>query len=36
MAKEIALEYKKQTGYSKRTVVVTIFWRNRAYVTGKY
>jgi hypothetical protein len=36
MAKEIALEYKKQTGYSKRKVVVTIFWRNRPYVTGKY
>ena len=36
MAKEIALEYKKQTGYSKRPVVVTIFWKNRAYVTGKY
>lgn len=36
MAKEIALEYKKQTGYSKRTVVVTIFWRDRAFVTGKY
>ena len=36
MAKEIALEYKKQTGYSKRPVVVTIFRRDRAYVTGKY
>ena len=36
MAKEIALEYKKQTGYSKRSVVVTIFWRNKAYITGKY
>jgi len=36
MAKEIALEYKKQTGYSKRPVVVTIFKRNRAYVTAKY
>ncbi|NIS62658.1 MAG: hypothetical protein GTO13_18725 [Proteobacteria bacterium] len=36
MAKDIALEYKKQTGYSKRSVVVTIFWKNRAYVTAKY
>jgi len=36
MAKEIALEYKKQTGYSQRPVVVTIFWRDRPYVTGKY
>jgi len=36
MAKEIALEYKKQTGYSKRTVVVKIFRRNRVYITGKY
>jgi len=36
MAQEIALEYKKQTGYSKHQVVVTIFWRNKAYVTGKY
>ena len=36
MVKEIALEYKKQTGYSKRTVVVTIFRRNRVYITGKY
>jgi hypothetical protein len=36
MAKEIALEYKKQTGYSKRPVVVTIFWKNRAYVRGKH
>jgi uncharacterized protein YgiM (DUF1202 family) len=36
MAKDVALEYKKQTGYSKRSVVVTIFWKNRAYVTGKY
>ena len=36
MAKEIALEYKKRTGYSKRQVVVTIFWQNRAYVKGKY
>ena len=36
MAKEIALEYKKRTGYSKRPVVVTIFWRDRAYVKGKY
>ncbi len=36
MAKEIALEYKKRTGYSKRQVVVTIFWRDKAYVTGKY
>lgn len=36
MAKEIALEYKKQTGYSKRQVVVTILWRNKAYVTGTY
>jgi len=36
MAKEIALEYKKQTGYSKRQVVVTILRRNRAYITGKY
>jgi hypothetical protein len=36
MAQEIALEYKKQTGYSKRPVVVTIFWRDRAYVKAKY
>ena len=36
MAKDIAMEYKKQTGYSKRKVVVTIFWRDRPYVTGKY
>ncbi|UCD71541.1 MAG: SH3 domain-containing protein [Syntrophobacterales bacterium] len=36
MAKEIALEYKKKTGYSKRPVVVTIFRRERKYVTGKY
>ncbi len=36
MAKEIALEYKKQTGYSQRPVVVTIFWGERPYVTGKY
>ncbi len=36
MAKEIALEYKKRTGYSKRQVVVTIFWRDRAYVKGTY
>jgi hypothetical protein len=36
MAKEIALEYKKQTGYSQRPVVVTIFWGDRPYVTGKY
>jgi uncharacterized protein YgiM (DUF1202 family) len=36
MAREIAVEYKKQTGYSKRPVVVTIFWKNRPYVTAKY
>jgi hypothetical protein len=36
MAREIALEYKKQTGYSKRSVVVTILKRGRAYVTAKY
>ena len=36
MAREIAVEYKKQTGYSKRSVVVTIFWKNRPYVTAKY
>jgi len=36
MTKDIALEYKKQTGYSKRPVVVTIFWKDRPYVTGKY
>jgi hypothetical protein len=36
MAKDIALEYKKQTGYSERPVVVTIFWRDRAYVKAKY
>lgn len=36
MVKEIALEYKKQTGYSKRPVVVTIFWKNRAYISGRY
>lgn len=36
MAKNIALEYKKQTGFSKRPVVVTIFWKNRAYVKGQY
>ena len=36
MAREIALEYKKQTGYSKRSVVVTILKKGRAYVTAKY
>lgn len=36
MAKEIAMEYKKQTGYSKRSVVVTILRKNRAYITAKY
>lgn len=36
MAREIALEYKKQTGYSSRAVVVTILKRGRAYVTAKY
>ena len=36
MAREIALEYKKQTGYSRRPVVVTIFKRGSVYVTGKY
>jgi len=36
MAQEIALEYKKQTGYSKRSVVVTIFKQDRAYVTAQY
>ncbi len=36
MAKEIALEYKKQTGYSVRPVVVTIFWHDRPYVTAQY
>jgi uncharacterized protein YgiM (DUF1202 family) len=36
MAKDIALEYKKQTGYSARPVVVTIFWADRPYVTAQY
>lgn len=36
MAKEIALEYKKQTGYSKHAVVVTIFWKNKAYISAKH
>jgi hypothetical protein len=36
MAKEIAMEYKKQTGYSKRPVVVTILRKKSALVTAKY
>ena len=36
MAKEIALEYKKQTGYSRHAVVVTIFWKNKAYISAKH
>jgi hypothetical protein len=36
MAMEIALEYKKQTGYSSRSVVVTILKQGRAYVTARY
>ena len=36
MAKEIALEYKKQTGYSQGPVVVTILKRDSVYFRAKY